>query len=201
MSYEVHEFHDVTSHVDLPDHVVSGLETCIASAFGGGITQDDAREHMAGQQVLVANANLDGTYVVKGFSSTTITSPAEVFGDGTLSNEKGAYFAGAAICSTAQGNGLYHDLNQRRVGFALDHGVETIFTRTQNPRVEEGITASVVRLVEEGVISTYGLSRIVCRGVYGKMLTATRPSGRRVVYDNIDYANGDANILTWRFQR
>lgn len=199
MIYEIRAFNTISSHEDLPDHVVSGLETCIASAFGGCITQEDAREHMAGEQVLVVGAELNDTYVVKGFSSTSITSPAEIFCNDALTSEEGAYFAGAAICNTAQGNGLYHELNQKRLEFALERKVGMVFTRTQNPRVEEGITSSFERLIEKGVISVYGLSRTICRGAYGKILTATRPIARRVVYNDLDYANGDANILTWRF--
>ena len=74
MSYSIHEFRDVASHKDLPEPVVSGLETCIASAFGGGISQQDARDHMAGEQVLVAQVDIDGVPVVKGFSATSIVS-------------------------------------------------------------------------------------------------------------------------------
>lgn len=203
MHYEIQQYRNITSHEDLPAHVVLGVETCVASAFGGGITTEDARHHMAGQQILVASASsaAEGLYVVKGFSSTSITAPAEIFGDPNLSDEAGCYFAGAAICSTAQGTGLYHNLNQQRTTFALDHGVNTIFTRTQNPRVEEGITASLERLAQEGVISSYGLTRVISKGAYGKMLTATKPAGRRVSYDDLDYGQGDANILTWRFQK
>jgi hypothetical protein len=201
MRYEIREFRDITSYQDLPEPLVSGLETCIFSAFGGGITQEDARAHMAGQQVLVASVELNGISIIKGFSSTTIISPAEIFGDSSLSLERGAYFAGAAICSTAQGNGLYHDLNRLRIAFAESKEAEMLFTRTQNPRVEEGITSSVERLVTEGSISTYGLTRIIRSGVYGKMLTATKPQGRKLRYDELDYDRGDAAILIWRLQK
>lgn len=198
---EIKEFRGVQSHNDLPDDVVLGLEDCISSAFDGGVTQEDAHGHMVGGQILVALANLDGKYAVAGFSSTTIDSPANVFNDPELEDKQGAYFAGAAIKKDLQSAGLYHTINRHRLGFVLEHDVDMIFTRTQNPRVQEGISGSLERFQQDGLIVVQGLQTIVKRGVYGKMLTKDKPEARQLSYDDdFDHANGDAKILTWKIR-
>ena len=130
-----------------------------------------------------------------------MASPAELFDNDSLKDKQGAYFAGAAICSTAQGTGLYHMLNQQRIDFAFFREADFIFTRTQNPRVQEGITTSMERLVDEGELVKYSMQRVIMQGAYPGMLTSTKPVGRKVKYDDLQYDRGDAAIIIWDFVR
>ncbi|HEV2403211.1 MAG TPA: hypothetical protein VGS08_03340 [Candidatus Saccharimonadales bacterium] len=199
MSYNIQEFRDVTTYDQLGD-LVPGLEACITSAFGGTITEEDARYHMAGQQVLVATMNPSEKMVI-GFASASVISPREEFGNPDLTDQEGLYFIGAAIHRAAQGNGLYHGLNSRRLDFGLSAGVDFVYTRTQNPRVQEGITHLLDKRVTAGQIRGYEVGRMVCRGAYGRMLTREKPVARDLCFEDIDYDNGDAAILTWQLSR
>ena len=133
---------------------------------------------------------------VVGFSSTTMTSPSAEFENPDLSNETSCYFAGAAIDKREQGNGLYHMLNRERILYAKDNFAENIFTRTQNPRVHEGITNSIYRPEPELGISLAAMPRVIVRNVYGQMLTADKPYARYTSHDDLNIDNGDAAIIT-----
>lgn len=198
MSYTIHEFNNIDSHAQLPEEFVPGIEECVKSAFGGNITQEDARGHMQGQQILVAENKDVG---VIGFTSTTVISPANQFNDSTLPNERGLYFAGAAIAAPAQGTGLYLAMNRRRLEILATEPLDLVYTRTQNPRVLDGITHSIKELTKKSEFTSYQLGKIICRGVYGQMLTSTLPVSRTAVFKELDYFRGDAAILTWRLKK
>lgn len=200
MIYEIYEFENILNHNDLPPNTVPAIGDCVNSAFGGRITQEDALEHMSGDQILIATDRVNGFNHVHAFSATKINAPNLQFGDDRLSDEVGGYFAAAAVRKESQSHGLYLDLNEKRLSFVLKNGGKLVYTRTQNPRVEEGITHSVEKLISNGVIAGYEIGRVVFKGVYGKMLTATRPTSRHLSYDDIDYENGDAVMVTWRFK-
>lgn len=200
--YEVSEHRDVSSHLQLPDGETEELERCIANAFGERITPEDARSHMMGKQVLVARFLSDEfPPEVVGFSATSIDVPSEQFQLDELSSEPGIYFAGAAITQKHQGTGLYGTLNESRLQLAFENDIDHIYTRTQNPRVEEGITSSLERLVEQHKIRAFKLGRVIMRGAYGKMLTAEKPTAREISYDDFNYEKGDAAVITWQLER
>lgn len=200
MIYELYEFERVASHNELPPQAVVAIGECVDSAFGGRVTKDDALEHMSGDQILIAADKDQGFEHIHAFSATKIVAPNSYFNDDSLSSEVGGYFAAAAVRKESQSHGLYLELNGRRLDYVLKNGAKHVFTRTQNPRVEEGITHSIDVLVANGTITGYDVGRVVLRGVYGKMLTATRPTSRHLSYDEIDYENGDAVMVTWRFK-
>jgi hypothetical protein len=169
------------------------------SAFGY-VSKEETQHHlnhMVGNQVLVAANHTD--LKVVGWSAVTLISPEEEFQDKELYSDEGLYIAAVAVHRLAQGRGLsstFHDIN---LTFGLDREQPFAFTRTQNPRVEAGITHAVDRLVETGAIGGYSLSRIVREGVYGKMLTSDQPSSNNLEYNDIDYDRGDAAVIQWMF--
>lgn len=200
MGYEINQYRGIRSHHDLPDHEIIGISMCIDHAFGGGITPEDAAHHMQGDQILVAKPSTDppDDARILGFTSTSINIPHDEFSVEGLSRNPALYFAGAAIAQEAQGDGLYGMMNEYRFDYGFEHDLDLVYTRTQNPRVEEGITSSIERLIEARRIKSFKLARYVCRGAYGKMLTAQKPIARRISYDFLDYDEGDAVILTWQ---
>lgn len=109
-----------------------------------------------------------------------------------------AYFAAAAIARTYQGLGLYSSLNDRRLTFAEKSNLLNVYTRTQNPKVERGITSALERMQEQNRIRGFTLDRHAVRAVYGGMLTAEKPQTKTISYDYLDYDRGDANIVAWQ---
>lgn len=201
--FSIEAYEGIQNYQQLPGEVVDGVAQAIGSAFDGNIKPEDAREHMAGGQVLVARFSKEAhsSGVVAGFTSSTIATPKETFSNRELSDETGLYFAGAAIHKDAQRGGLYDEFNRRRLGYALGSGVRMLFTRTQNPRVEEGIEKLLQYAVIRKDLSSYrALDRVTCEGVYPGMLTGVKPQGRYVRYDDISYPRGDAFILSWAIE-
>jgi hypothetical protein len=197
-NFEIVRFDNVENYTQLPADIAQGIGRAVNSAFGGTVTEEDAREHMAGDQVLVA---IDaGAGVVAGFTSTTITSPRERFGEPILTDHVGTYFAGAAIAKPYQGRGLYHKLNTQRLDYALTNNGECIFTQTQNPRVVEGLTDDLNRLVSTQRIGGFSVSKVIRQGAYGQMLTAEKPVARHLELD-LDYERGDAAVVTWHLEK
>ena len=195
---EVKEFREVSSHTDLPQEYLDGLSRCVQSAFGGGVTEEDALSHMHGDQVLIGfDRNDDDQLEIVGFSATKLKFE-HTDGEDFSIPKPYAYFAAAAIAKSHQRTGLYAHLNDIRMDYVLENGIDRVATRTQNPRVEEGISAALDRMVEARRIRSYVISRQVIQGVYGGMLTDVRPVARVVNYDNIDYERGDANLIDWQ---
>ena len=197
---DIKEFRDVSVYTDLPEEYVDGLTGCIQSAFGGGVTVEDGFSHMQGDQILIGfDSNRDGKMEIVGFSSTSIQASENVEGGSTLLlTNRHAYFAAAAISKSRQGHGLYGALNDRRMDFVRENELESIVTRTQNPRVEQSITQALDRLVEARSIRSFKIARQLIKGVYGGMLTDSRPAASHVSYDNIDYERGDAHLINWQ---
>jgi len=107
----------------------------------------------------------------------------------------GCYLAGATVSKEAQGRGIYKDMNEIRIRMGLDRNCELIFTRTQNPRVEAGVKASLEALKQEGLIGDYNLEKCILHGYYGKMLTKDKPKSSSVNYYELDQNAGDAYLL------
>lgn len=199
MNRQIHVYRGIQTYEQIPTEVTGGIEDCITSAFDGNITKEDARQHMTGDQVLVATSEHDQTDV-HGFSAAKIISPLEEFDDKEQSSSPGLYLAGAAIAGSHQGKGLYYVFNEARLKFGFDSGITTVFTRTQNPRVQEGVTKSLDKMIQEGTVSDYEISRLIKRGVYGEMLTAEKPVAKELAFDDINHEDGDAVIITWNVQ-
>jgi len=191
---EILEYREVEHHSELPNEVTEGIASCVESAFGGGVTAADAFDHMKGDQLLVAR---DQQQKVLGFAATIIASSGELLETG----DTGAYFAAAAISRDHQGDGLYGALTEMRVRYALlEQDANLIYTRTQHPRVQEGITSTLERVGElEGFVVS-SMERVLLPAFYGHMLTAEKPAAREVEFAELDYTKGDAFLISWRIK-
>src|SRR5690606_27617898 len=96
-------------------------------------------------------------------------------------------------------NGLYSELNSQRIDAAIESGSELIFTRTQNPIVEIGLTKA---LIDKDL--DFEVHRIYSPGIYGEMLTAEQPVVKdsliQDTYDHLDYESGDAFVLMFKLK-
>lgn len=198
--HRILELKNVQSCDDLPKGLDEGIVACVDSAFGGGVTKEDTLGHIPGDQVLVSlrgGANSSAEETVTGFSSASIVSPGE-YTKGIIPGDRALYFAATAIAQPFQGSGLYDVINKRRLEFALEQGIDTLFTRTQNPRVQEGITRAIETLMRQQRVGTFEISRTLLRGVYGKQLTTIKPTSHTLNYDELNTKQGDAYFITWR---
>lgn len=198
--YSVSEYKEVRAHTDLPIEVVRGIGSCVMRAFGDHMDEDDIISHTRGDLIVTVHDASQRDKVVA-FGAASLVSAYEQFEDERLSKDLGCYFAAAAIDGDQQGRGLYHILNERRMLLATQSGIQNIFTRTQNPRVQEGITNSIHRLGPTTGVGIRSVDRIVYPGVYGGMLTHSQPKAKNLVYDDINYSRGDAAIITWNLER
>lgn len=199
-SYSVSEYKEIKTHTDLPPNIVREIGACCLKAFGDHMDEQDIINHTTGDLVVtVHDAHQDDRVVA--FGAADLLSPYEKFEDERLSREIGCYFAAAAIAGDQQGRGLYHILNERRMQLAIQNNSPMIYTQTQNPRVQEGITNSIRRLEPTTGVGIGSISRIVRSGIYGGMLTHTQPMAKNLSYDDINYARGDAAIITWSLDK
>lgn len=159
---------------------------------GGAVSRQDTLEHIAGDAVLVA---LDEDQKVAGFAAVDVNTEGGPAAEYFQVAYPSAYFAACAIAKRCQGTGLYDQFNQRRLRLALDNGAQQVYTRTQNPRVEEGIVREFNRAVDEGYMRSFAVGRQALRGFYGAMLTSDIPRANHLSYDDLDYAKGDAYML------
>lgn len=178
------------------------IKDCVDSAFKGRVGFDDTRKHIAGDILIVGT---DEHSRVACFSSAVAKSPNESLSRTDLTDEIGWYMAAAAVRQEAQSSGLYKEMTRRRVELWLN-GIENrkltlLYTRTQNPRVEEGIVGELEDRITTGQIKGFSLERRPVPCSYGQMLTAEIPIGRCVVYDTLDYSRGDAHVLLFRIER
>jgi hypothetical protein len=178
------------------------IRDCVDSAFKGRVSFEDTKQHVAGDILIVGT---DNNGDVACFSSAVAKSPNECFSRTDLTDETGWYMAAAAIRQENQSTGLYKAMTRMRVDFGLNRRMTLFYTRTQNPRVEEGITSEFEDRVAIGQISGFTFERRFVQGKgkggYDGMLTAEIPVGRSVVYDTLDYDRGDAHILLFRIER
>lgn len=137
------------------------------------------------------------------FSNTIRTSPRALFGDPSFPDTNGYYFAAAAVSSQAQGEGLYSEMNKKRLAEAIGNGYKftpLVFTRTQNPLVETAIRKELESYPKNGRFRGFTLERRLVKGVYGEMLTGSKPPRSKEphiqqAYDGLDYSRGDAFVL------
>lgn len=199
-SYSVSEYKEIRTHKDLPVDVVRGIGACCMRAFGDQMDEDDIINHTSGDLIItVHDADQDDQVVA--FGAASLISPFEKFEDERLSKEVGCYFAAAAVSGDLQGRGLYHILNERRMQLAIQNDSPTIYTQTQNPRVQEGITNSIRRLEPTTGVGISSIDRIVRPAIYGRMLTHAQPMAKNLSYEDINYARGDAAIIIWKLER
>lgn len=196
-SYYIKEHRNITDAAQLPPDERDGIERCVTTGFGGGVTAADALRHSLGDQVLVAHAAKTGE--VAGFSSTSIISPRRQFPDSDLVDIQAGYLAGAAVGADHQANGLYGELFGHRFDYIIKHqGVDMVYTRTQNPLVLRGITKGLERMVRQRRARRVVLARVVLMpSAYSGQLMPNMPE----VFDDIDTRAGDAKVFMWEIER
>lgn len=192
------EYREVTSGAELPPAVLAGIIGCVRAAFGE--TPADTAEHIQGDRILLRHEHGE----VSGFTSTVFGSAHEVLNDPRFSKMPGAYFAAAAISNEHQGKGVYRQLNERRFAYAFEQRLPTIYTRTQNPIVEASLVRGLQEAKRQKKITNFSLERMICPKQYGKMLTTEQPRTKdrslQAIYDQLDYASGDAYALIFHLE-
>ncbi len=183
--------------------LVPQIINVMKQAFGRpDFSEKDMRNHIGGDVVLVAKASRRIGETMVGIIQKEVIGYASLKFGGMgdlvkIGNGEGAYLAAAVVDPRYQERGVYKKLTRKRIETALEEGVKTIFTRTQNPQVERGIRGT---LEEMGV--NYVLERILIQGAYGEQLTRERPKVKNEevqhVYEELDYNEGDAFVLVFR---
>lgn len=194
-----HVFTQVSSHEQLDPRIVKGILACVPGS-GMNTTDDDTLHHIQGDIVTVYTTQGNLEHVI-GFSSTVFGSPNEIFGTKEYSDTTGCYFAGATVLKEHQGTGFYKQMNERRLQFALERGVDLVYTRTQNPRVQAGIQFALDSAIASGEIESYDTDRILVPGCYGHMLTVEKPVGASIEFPDLDYEAGDAYVILFSIAR
>ncbi len=179
--------------------LVLAIVECIRQAFGEAPA--DTPDHLNGDEILLAG---DGEKVVLYYSAFHNTSPREHLRDESLTDEKGTYLSALTIDPRQQGHGLSKEVYDRSLTPKLRERIPLIFLRTQNPRIEAGITSYLKRAKKRGDISGFTIERRLLEKVYGQMLTTipARSDNPEIQarYDTIDRAAGDAFLLIFHLR-
>jgi hypothetical protein len=194
-SIQFERYENVKSHFEL-GQLAFAIHDCVTSAFDrSDFDLNDTLKHLCGDLILVVKKDDS----VASFSNVIFKSPSEVFNDESLSQEKGCYFAAAAVRESEKSTGLYSKMNEKRISTVVSNKLPLIFTRTQNPLVEVGISRQLKKFQEQGFIKDFSVSRKIVRGVYGQMLTSSEPQSKdekiNSAFKELDKMNGDAFIL------
>lgn len=196
---ETLRFDNIKSYNDIEPRIVKEITQCVASAFGGCVSETDALEHINGDVIFVKHD--PETNRTDAFCSLVFDTPNRLFKLSNLSDELGCYFAAATVAKCSQGSGLYKDMNTNRTQVAIERNAALIFTRTQNPRVQAGIQSVLEEISEKGIINGFSLERRLIKGCYGQMLTNEIPFSRRVDFSELNYNNGDAYALLFHLKK
>ncbi len=146
--------------------------------------------------LLIAKANDN----VAGFTSVLFESPQSVFGDSSHSDIAGNYLSGVAITDQFKNQGLYRQMLTVAVKEGLDRKLPLVFTRTQNPIIEQGLIHELQNRKDRGEIAEFEIERMVVEKCYGEMLTREVPPAvankeLQKKYDKLDRNKGDAFVL------
>lgn len=189
-------FEHIQDYSQLDTVLVQAIVACVMSAFEGGVTNEDALNHIKGDLITI---DIDSrTEKALAFSSTNFDSPNNIFNRDDISDETGCYLAGATVAKEAQGLGLYKSMNELRISTAIEKGINLLFTRTQNPRVQAGIEAVLGVFQNSGIIRGYTVERILVPNCYGGQLTKNKPVDDQVSFGELNYEKGDAYILLFK---
>lgn len=189
---------NVHSHHELGE-MADQIHECVKSAFGQpGFDKASTLEHLSGDLLITAHK---GEKLVA-FSTSVYGSPSMVLKDSSLSLERGVYLAAGAVAKESQSEGIYQAMLLQRIYAGLDKGMNLIYTRTQNPRIEQAIISSMRILKKADDISDCTLERIKIPGIYGQMLTGEKPTTNdhrlQKIYADLDIKAGDAYVLLFK---
>lgn len=188
-----HRYENITNHDQLDPEIVRGVIQCV-TASGMRTSEEDIMEHITGDLVLVLAD--DKTGEVAAFSSTMIMSPNQYFNVADISDEKACYLQGATVSENRKKLGLYKRMNDRRIDFGLERGVNLVFTQTQNKSVLRGVKSTLDSKKEQGLIGGYEVSSILREGYYGRQLTEDLPDN----FEELDSKRGDAYTFLFHLQ-
>ncbi len=191
----------VKSHAEL-GHLADQIHECVKSAFDQpGFDKSDTLKHLSGDLFITAH---QGEKLV-GFSTSIYGSPKEVLGIDSLTEESGTYLAAGAVAKDAQGRGIYQAMLLQRIYAGIDRGVSLVYTRTQNPLVEQSIIQAMKILKISRDIDDCTINRVKLPGFYGEMLTGEEPTTKNIKiqqeYDQLDMRVGDAYVLLFRMMK
>lgn len=179
--------------------VARSIHECVSNGFDRkDFKYEDTLAHLESDYLLLVKKE---TKVVA-FSSLIFDSPQNVFQNENLPNIQGTYFAAAVVSKEAQGQGIYQEMNTKRITVALERNDQVLFTRTQNPLVETTITHTLDKQRDEGEIASYSLERHYVPDCYGAMLSGNRPPRSpdlaiQKEHDKLRLEAGDAYILIY----
>jgi len=167
---------------------IPGIVRCAQDAFGKTMQEKEVIEHLGGF-LIVAVDNED----VIAFCVSKTGTFNEVLSLSQVSDMPTVHLVGAAVRSDYQGQGVYKNLNVARLGNAISARIPLIYTRTQNPGVEAGLSATLQNMREQGLIKRFFVTRDKEDGVYGRLLTPNKPSiPPNSPYNELNYDRGDA---------
>lgn len=176
---------------DLPTEVEAAIRLCITSAFGQEMPEDEVVEALEAERVLVARTTRDGEIV--GFAAVSRMNKLMVpEGIAVPEGAKALDYGAAAIMQDYHGQGVYGLLNAKRLEYVLQMKGNVISTKTQNPKVEGGISTSLRRAVENKQIKSATLARVKMPGFYGRKLTSYPIDRTGTVFEDLDVESGDA---------
>ena len=188
---------------NLSDLQIKELNRITANCFAKDVPLDETVEHVREAHLL--------TLIIMGNSIKGYGLNSRiVFGDVAVN-----YFGSGFIDPSLHNRNLYSILNSCRDSTI---GIDTIMTRTQNPRVYSAFrrlclnTGRVISPLSDGRIDNLSLylaraffplctSEQVCLGVYGRELMAETPKpdeSTKSVMGKLDNSVGDAVILVGR---
>lgn len=192
---------NVKSHEELGP-LADQIHEVVKSAFAQpNFDKADTLKHLSGDLFITAH---QGEKLV-GFSTAVYGSPSEVLKDQSLPIDQGVYLAAGAVAKESQSQGIYQAMLLQRIYVGLDKGVDLVYTRTQNPRVEQSIISAMKILKLSKDISDCTIERVKLPGFYGEMLTGEKPTTDdpkiQKIYTDLDARAGDAYVLLFRMMK
>jgi hypothetical protein len=192
---------NVKSHEELGS-VADDIYECVKSAFNRqDFDKQDTLHHLSGDIFITAH---QGEKLVA-FSSAVVGSPREVLSNTSLPEQTGLYLAAGVVAQESQSQGIYQAMLLYRLFAGLDKGLSLVYTRTQNPRIEQSIHSALKILDNGNHIPGYTVDRVKLPGFYGGMLTNETPSSTsqhlQKIYAELDMQAGDAYVLLFNLQK
>ncbi len=176
---------DKTPEEIIGKDVIAKLIDIGVKSFGNGMEDKEVRDHIIyGNDFVTVAYDENGSPI--GFAGLRID-------DGSL------YLSAAVVDINFQGEGVYKEMTKFRIAVGgLDEGKE-VRTRTQNPKVEEGILSALKTFAKDRKIT---VTRDRINGAYGRCLTGERQKTRdedlNKIYEQLDVNRGDAFVLHFK---
>ncbi len=193
---------NIKSHTDLEQRLTDQIHVCVQSAFGRpDFDKEDTLHHLSGDLLITAH---QGGKVV-GFSTSVYGSPRDVLENTTFPGQDGVYLAAGAVSQEAKASGIYQAMVLQRIVAGIAKGNSLVFTRTQNPLVEQSIVGALRLLKNTGDIFDCTLHRVKLPKLYGGMLAGSGQTSQipniQQAYADLDVMAGDAYVLLFNLKK